>query len=110
MLGNVISSHPAGFRLFSQLAPASESSGSETGSADGVVAVAVRSGTGIPFLHPLVYIARSRPRALERHRSLTVAHFAMKSAELLRFPGEFHPIETRAAKLLPVEEIVVHVS
>lgn len=57
----------------------------------------------------LVSIARSRPRALERHRPLTIVHFPMKSAELLRFPGEFHPIKTRhrAAKLLPVDDVIV---
>lgn len=109
MLGNVISSYQAGFHLLSQLVPASESSGSETGPATDAVVVVVRSGTGIPFLHPLVYIARSRPRALERHRSLTIVHFTMKSAELLCFPGEFHPIKTRhrAAKRLPVDEISI---
>lgn len=51
MLGNLISSYQAGFRLFSQLVPASESSGSETGPAMDAVVVVVRSGTGLPFLH-----------------------------------------------------------
>lgn len=44
MLGNLISSYQAGFHLFSQLVPASESPAMDA-------VVVVRSGTGLPFLH-----------------------------------------------------------